>query len=122
MSPDPIHLPEQDLTLFVIPKNGGTTLWLWTYYLRTCGKTAEGNVYHQQWLSGGGCLANTLIVRRDPIGRFISGYRNFRDKRGLELDFNAFVNAFHQLYETDQSRVATQMEGIRVANEKSWIN
>ncbi len=101
MPSHPIHLPEQDLSLFTIPKNGGTTLWWWTYYLRTCGRSAEGNVYDHGWLSGGGCLGRTLIVRRDPVSRFISGYRNFRDKRGLELDFDSFVEAFPSLYATD---------------------
>lgn len=39
----------------------------------------------------------TLIVGRDPVERFVSGYRNARDKRGLELDFAEFVQRFPEL-------------------------
>lgn len=97
----PVHLPEQDLSIFTIPKNGGTTVWSLVYCIRKGGQLPPGNVYDEKWLSEGKTLGETLIIRRDPVERFVSGYRNFRDKRGLSLGFDEFVSAFPQLYEND---------------------
>ena len=98
----PINLPEYDLSLFTIPKCGGTTIWEWCYYIRTgesFSKSEKDGIYSQGWMRGGP-LKKKLIVVRDPVDRFVSGYRNFRDKRGLNLDFDEFVKKFHWLYST----------------------
>jgi predicted O-methyltransferase YrrM len=97
----PVHLPEQDLTIFTIPKNGGTTVMCYVYYIRKGGQLPRGNVYDEKWLAEGKALGESLIIRRDPVERFVSGYRNFRDKRGLRLDFDEFVGVFPKLYEND---------------------
>lgn len=99
----PIHLPSAGLSIFTIPKNGGTTLWAWVYYLRCGGNLPPGNVYRQSWLTQGTVQPGTMIVRRDPVERFISGYRNFRDKRGLEMAFDEFMEKFPELYNTNRS-------------------
>lgn len=93
---EPANLPELGLSVLTIPKNGGTTLLHWIHFLRT-GRNSSENVYQQKWLFEGGLLGETLIVRRDPVERFISGYRNFRDKRGLELGFDDFVRQVPEL-------------------------
>jgi hypothetical protein len=97
----PIHLPEADLSVYTIPKNGGTTLWAWVYFVRTAGQLPPGNVYDETWLCDGPVMQRKLIVRRDPVDRFISGYRNFRDKRGLTLGFDQFFEQFSSLFRTD---------------------
>lgn len=97
----PIHLPEAGLSIFTIPKNGGTTLWAWVYLLQTKSEHLPGNVYSQTWLRKGPLQKQKLIVRRDPVERFISAYRNFRDKRGLKLGFDDFFEQFPHRYQTD---------------------
>jgi len=98
----PIHLPDIDISIYHVPKNGGTTLWAWVYFLRTGGKLPSyGKVYEAAWLADGPACARSLIVRRDPVERFISGYRNFRDHRGLKLEFNPFFEQFPELYQTN---------------------
>jgi len=102
MSFSPIHLPEADLSIYTIPKTGGTTLWAWVYFLRTEGKLPPyGKVYDAVWLADGPALRRSLVVRRDPVERFISGYRNFRDHRGFTLEFDAFFERFPELYRTN---------------------
>jgi hypothetical protein len=103
----PIHLPDADLSIYTIPKNGGTTLWAWVYFVRTGGQLPFGNVYDETWLSDGPLMQRKLIVRRDPVDRFISGYRNFRDNRGLTLGFDEFfvqewqAESIAQIYQCD---------------------
>jgi hypothetical protein len=97
---NPPHLPELGLSVLTIPKNGGTTLFHWIFLLRT-GREVSGNVYDQYWLQDGGWQEETLIVRRDPVERFISGYRNFRDKRGLTLAFGDFVKRLPEMLPHD---------------------
>lgn len=100
MSLFPIHLPEAAISIYPIPKNGGTTLWAWVYFVRTEGQLPP-NVYEQTWLADGPLQERKMIVRRDPVDRFISGYRNFRDKRGLSLGFDEFFEQFPSLFQTD---------------------
>jgi len=97
-----IHIPTIDLSILDIPKNGGTTLWTWAYWLRRGGFPKGGNVYGESWLSKGDRQARALMVRRDQVDRFIYGYRNFRDKRGLRLGFVEFVERFDDLYQSDE--------------------
>jgi|GEM_PF-6629359 len=104
MSSSPIHLPQADLSIYTIPKNGGTTLWAWMYFLRASGNLPPyGKVYDAAWLAHGPALRQSLVVRRDPIDRFISGYRNFRDHRGLTLGFDDFFESFPNLYRTNEN-------------------
>lgn len=49
----PIHLPEQGVSIFTIPKNGGTTLWAWVHHLRTGGSPLPANIYREKWLEDG---------------------------------------------------------------------
>lgn len=96
----PVQIPSLGLSFFTIPKNGGTTLWHWSHWLRT-GREVEGNVYHQGWMCDGEVERETVIVRRDPVERFVSGYRNFRDKRGLSMGFDRFVTEIPRLIRSD---------------------
>jgi len=61
------------------------------------GKLNEGNIYDEQWLCDGAVEQETVMIRRDPVERLISGYRNFRDKRGLTLDFPDFLRELPNL-------------------------
>ncbi|MDF1711326.1 MAG: hypothetical protein P1U90_03765 [Akkermansiaceae bacterium] len=92
----PLNLPDLNLSLYSIPKNGSTTLWMWGYLLQT-GEECEKDIYANGWMFDGPPEAESLLVRRDPVERFISGYRNSRDKRGLEVGFSEFVRRFPEL-------------------------
>lgn len=92
----PLNLPDLSLSLYSIPKNGSTTLWMWGYLLRT-GEECEKDIYANGWMFDGQPEAESLLVRRDPVERFISGYRTSRDKRGLEVGFSEFVRRFPEL-------------------------
>ncbi len=96
----PVQIPSLGLSLFTIPKNGGTTLWHWSYWLRT-GREVQGNVYQYGWMCDGEVERETVMIRRDPVARFVSGYRNFRDKRGLAMGFDRFVREIPDLIRTD---------------------
>jgi hypothetical protein len=98
----PIQLPDQGLSIFTMPKNGGTTLWEWCYFILKR-EEVSGNVYDQGWMCDGPVEKETLMIRRDPVERFISGYRNFRDKRGLTLEFSEFVRELPNLLKVDGS-------------------
>lgn len=93
----PVHLPEIGLSLYTMPKIGGTTIRHWVYFLRT-GNECEGDaIYEHDWLCQGSIQEESVMVRRDPVDRFISGFRNFRDKRGLALSFSEFLEALPRL-------------------------
>lgn len=98
----PLNLPDHGLSLYPIPKNGSTTLWMWGYLLRK-GEECTENIYDNDWMYDGDSEAITMTVRRDPVDRFISGYRNSRDKRGLTLGFSEFVKRLPELMEADSS-------------------
>jgi hypothetical protein len=69
---------------------------MWGYLLQT-GEECEKDIYANGWMFDGPPEAESLLVRRDPVERFISGYRNSRDKRGLEVGFSEFVRRFPEL-------------------------
>jgi len=96
----PVQLPDQGLSLFTIPKNGGTNLWMWSLLMRT-GTPCEGNIYDHGWMCDGEVEPETMMIRRDPVDRFISGYRNFRDKRGWWMGFAEFVERMPELIVTN---------------------
>lgn len=96
-----LSLPEVELSLFTAPKTGGTTIASWVHFLRTDGQEPEANVYDAGWLWSDEVQAEKLRIRRDPVDRFVSGYRNFRDKRGLRLGFSEFLEKFEKLMEED---------------------
>ncbi len=96
-----LSLPESNLSLFTVPKTGGTTIASWVHFLRTDGQEPGGNVYDAGWLWSDEVQAEKLRIRRDPVDRFVSGYRNFRDKRGLRLGFAEFLEKFEKLMEED---------------------
>ena len=73
---------------------------MWCYFIRM-GKDVEGNIYEQEWLYDGEVEKETLMIRRDPVQRFISGYRNFRDIRGLKLGFAEFLERLPELLKRD---------------------
>lgn len=98
----PIHFPSHDLSIFTIPKNGGTTLWSWCHFVRT-GEIPTGPIYKHAWMCDGPPLSRTIVVRRNPIGRFVSAYRNARDIRGLEVPFDQFVREFPNIVKTSES-------------------
>jgi len=58
------------------------------------GITSEGNIYDHGWMCDGEVEPETMMIRRDPVARFISGYRNFRDKRGWWMGFAEFVGNY----------------------------
>jgi hypothetical protein len=86
----PLNLPDLNLSLLPVPKNGSSTLWTWGDLLRT-GEECEKDIYANEWMFDGPPEAKSLMVRRDPVERFISGYRNSWDKRGLDGGFSEFV-------------------------------
>lgn len=92
-----LSLPESNLSLFTVPKTGGTTIASWVHFLRTDGQEPGPNVYDAHWLWDEVEQKEKLRVRRDPVDRFVSGYRNFRDKRGLRLSFADFLEKFEKL-------------------------
>jgi hypothetical protein len=96
----PLNLPEHGLSLYPIPKNGSTTLWMWGFLLRT-GEECQKDLYENGWMYDGPVESKTMMVRRDPVARFISGYRNSRDKRGLAMGFPEFVDRLPELMEED---------------------
>lgn len=94
-----LYLPESNLSLFTVPKTGGTTIASWVHFLRTDGQESGPNIYDAHWLWSDEVQEEKLRVRRDPVDRFVSGYRNFRDRRGLRLNFEDFVEKFDKLIE-----------------------
>lgn len=96
-----LSLPELELSLFIVPKTGGTTIANWVRFLKTGDQKPGPHVYEEGWLWDDQVRAEKLRIRRDPVDRFVSGYRNYRDMRGLRLNFADFVEKFEGLMEED---------------------
>lgn len=96
-----LSLPELELFLFIVPKTGGTTIANWVRFLKTGDQKPGPHVYEEGWLWDDQVRAEKLRIRRDPVDRFVSGYRNYRDMRGLRLNFADFVEKFEGLMEED---------------------
>lgn len=97
----PVNFPDQGLSLFSIPKNSGTTLWMWSLFIRTGKKVVDANIYDHGWMCDGDIEPESVMIRRDPVDRIISGYRNLRDKRGLWMEFGELVEKVPELIKSE---------------------
>lgn len=99
-----LQLPEINLSLCTIPKNGGTTLWNWAHLLRKGELPEVKNVYLcEPWLASHAPVGETVLVVRDPVERFVSGYQNFVEFRELKSSFDQFVDDFPSLFQSDRN-------------------
>lgn len=98
-----IDFPEQDFGIVIIPKNGGTSILRMAYKLRL-GLDARGDLYEHYGLVTGRIdqRSRRIVVVRDPIERFVSGFcflkrkKSLRDEPGLSID--AFIDRFPHGY------------------------
>lgn len=100
-----LDLPDHNLGICTIPKNGGTSLWHIIYMLRFGIKCAStDDVYRFDQILAGPISSriHRLVVVRDPIDRFMSAFCFLKSKKSLkheeDLDLHGFIDRFDEFY------------------------
>lgn len=98
----PLNLPSHEISIFLIPLNGTRCLKRWVHLIRTGRDSGQPAECNHDWVVDQAVFRESIFIRRDPVDRFVAGYRHLTAHHGVDLSIGDFIEAFPELFREDE--------------------